>query len=325
MSAQKSRPAHKPSKIAPADLLRSLSSKRRDAMLVRFDDVLAALSCCLGEPYYAGNGFILYQGDCVQLLSEVAQSSVALDLCVTSPPYNIGKEYESPLSLEDYLVWSERWMHAVHAASSDCAAFWLNLGYLEIPGIGKRVPLPYLLWEKVPFYLQQEVVWQYGAGVSSSRRFAPRNEKWLFYTRHPSQYVFNLDDVRDPNVKYPNQKKNGKLRCNPLGKNPGDVWAFPKVTSGRNRSSKERTKHPAQFPLAVVNDVIKVSSNPGDLVVDPFSGSGSTGIAAVGNGRVYLGFEIREDYCELSVERFRRFELERQELKQQQVLPLQLA
>jgi adenine-specific DNA-methyltransferase len=117
--------------------------------------------------------------------------------------------------------------------------------------------------------------------------------------------------VRDPNVKYPNQKKNGKLKCNPLGKNPSDVWAFPKVTTGDKRSSRERTSHPAQFPLRVVDRIVKVSSGPHDLVMDPFSGSGSTGIAAVGNHRLYLGFELRGDYCRLAAERFERFVAEK--------------
>ncbi|MFM6250745.1 MAG: site-specific DNA-methyltransferase, partial [Dolichospermum sp.] len=113
-----------------------------------------------------------------------------------------------------------------------------------------------LLWDKIPFYLIQEIVWNYGAGVAGSKFFSPRNEKFLWYVKNPEAYTFNLDDIRDPNVKYPNQKKNGKIKVNPLGKNPTDVWEFPKVTSGQNRSSKERTPHPAQFPSAVIQRII---------------------------------------------------------------------
>ena len=121
--------------------------------------------------------------------------------------------------------------------------------------------------------------------------------------RDPDDYVFNLNDVRDPNVKYPNQKKNGKLKCNPLGKNPTDVWQFPKVTSGKNRSSKERTPHPAQFPIAVIERIIKACSNPGDIVFDPFVGSGSLVEAAIRNGRRAVGFEINEEYIEVAAKR----------------------
>jgi len=92
---------------------------------------------------------------------------------------------------------------------------WLNVGYLEVPEKGLCVPIPYLLWDKSPFYLLQEIVWKYGAGVSTKNRLSPRNEKWLFYLKNCQEYTFNLDNIRDPNVKYPNQKKNGKYRCIP--------------------------------------------------------------------------------------------------------------
>ena len=88
-------------------------------------------------------------------------------------------------------------------------AFWLNLGYISIEDKAHAIPLPYLLWDKIPFYLMQEVVWNYGAGVSCRKSFSPRNEKFLWYVKDQGSYTFNLDDVRDPNVKYPNQKKGG--------------------------------------------------------------------------------------------------------------------
>ncbi|WP_217918617.1 site-specific DNA-methyltransferase [Myxococcus sp. AM010] len=273
----------------------------------RFKKYVSTLTDALGAPTYAQNGFILFKGDCVDLLARLSQSTIRPELTVTSPPYNIGKEYEKPLPLNDYLQWCSQWLKGIHAVTADQGALWLNLGYVDVEGRGKAVPLPYLMWNLSPFYLRQEVVWNYGAGVSSKRSFSPRNEKWLFYTRAVDSYTFNLDDVRDPDVKYPNQKKNGKLRCNPLGKNPSDVWQIAKVTSGKNRSSKERTSHPAQFPLALVDRIVRVSSNPCDIVMDPFSGSGSTGIAAVGSGRVFLGFELREDYCRLAIERFENY------------------
>ena len=111
-------------------------------------------------------------------------------------------------------------------------------------------PLLNLLWDRSPFYMIQEVVWNYGAGVAGRTMLSPRNEKFLWYVKNSLAYTFNLDAIRDKNVKYPNQKKNGKLKCNQAGKNPSDVWQFPKVTSGAKRSSKERTPHPAQFPVA---------------------------------------------------------------------------
>jgi len=247
-----------------------------------------------------------HEVQCVDVLtglSRIPDSSV--DLTVTSPPYNIGKSYETRRPVEDYLDWCAQWMKEVHRVTKPDGAFWLNLGYFEIPGKGRAVPIPYLLWNRSPFFLLQEIVWHYGAGVSSKKAFCPRNEKWLWFVKNPDNYLFNLDAVRDPNVKYPHQKKNGKLKCNPLGKNPGDVWILPKVTSGKNRASKERTSHPAQFPIAVIKRIVEACTNPGELVLDPFSGSGSTMVAAHLCNRRSLGLEIREDYCEIAEERLR--------------------
>jgi len=263
---------------------------------------------------------ILYCGDACRYLEVLSREGFEVDLSLTSPPYNIGKEYEEPMTVADYVAWCSKWMTQIHAATKRSGAFWLNVGYVEVPEQGLCVPIPYLLWNASPFYLLQEVVWKYGAGVSAKRRLSPRNEKWLFFVSDPDRYTFNLDDIRDPNVKYPNQKKKGKYRCNPLGKNPSDVWEFPKVTTGANRSSKERTSHPAQFPIPVVERVIRACSNPVDLVMDPFAGSCSAGIAAIGLGRLFLGFEIRQDYCHVAIERFESFLAKRQGLQQQRTL-----
>lgn len=257
----------------------------------------------LGEPYFADENFTLYQSDCVASLRALA-SHVAVDLTVTSPPYNIGKSYEIFSTLDDYLDWSKSWMHAVHGVTSDSGTFWLNVGYTPLHADGKAVPLAYLMWNLSPFFLIQEVVWHYGAGVAGRAFYSPRNEKFLWYVKDSKNYTFNLDDVRDPDVKYPRQFKNGKLKVNPLGKNPTDVWQFAKVTSGAKRSSVERTPHPAQFPEAVIERVVKASSNVGDLVLDPFMGSGTTAVVATRLGRRVIGFELREDYCELAVRRY---------------------
>lgn len=137
--------------------------------------------------------------------------------------------------------------------------------------------------------------------------FSPRNEKFLWYVKNPEAYTFNLDDIRDPNVKYPNQKKNGKIKVNPLGKNPTDVWEFPKVTSGQNRSSKERTPHPAQFPSAVIQRIITASSHENEIVLDPFLGSGTTAMVALDLNRLVIGFEVRQDYCDIAANRIETF------------------
>ena len=259
----------------------------------------------LGKPTYDAHGVLLYQCDALEAMEQLPAG--IFDLTITSPPYNIGKEYETKMSVDDYVEWSRRWINQVYDLCSSNGAFWLNLGYMEVPYIGRAVPISYLLWDRIAFYLLQEIVWNYGAGVATKKIFSPRNEKFLWYVKSPENYTFNLDDVRDPNVKYPNQKKNGKLRVNPLGKNPTDVWQFPKVTTGKGltgqRASPERTKHPAQFPVSVIDRIVKACSNENELVFDPFIGSGTTAEVAIKNGRKVVGFEIRPDYIEIAVNR----------------------
>jgi adenine-specific DNA-methyltransferase len=309
---------HRQSTLAPAGMLQPLTKDREVLQMDRQKAVLRQLRSVIGEPAYSAPGFVLYNRDCLASLEALSSTDFKIDLTLTSPPYNIGKEYEKSLDVQEYVDWCAQWMDAIHAVTDERGSLWLNLGYLEVPMKGLCVPISYLLWDRSPFYLIQELVWMYGAGVSAKSRLSPRNEKWLFYVRDSKNYTFNLDEIRDPNVKYPNQKKNGKFRCNPLGKNPGDVWDIPKITTGEKRSSQERTSHPAQFPLSLVERITKVGSNPGQVVVDPFAGSCSAGIAAASLGRVFVGFELREDYCEMAAKRYESFVREKAALATQQ-------
>ena len=268
-------------------------------------DRFRAIRSLLGKPDFEAPAVMLYQVDSLTAMPTLTDELI--DLTVTSPPYNIGKEYEIPMPLESYLEWTEEWIRQVYRLTVPTGAFWLNLGYIEVPQRGRAVPIPYLIWDRVPFYLVQEVIWNYAAGVATKRMFSPRNEKFLWYVKTTEQYTFDLDAVRDPNVKYPNQKKNGKIRVNPLGKNPTDVWQVAKVTTGENmtgrRASPERTSHPAQFPKAVIDRIIKACSKPGEVIFDPFVGSGTTAVSAAENGRLAIGFEIKGEYLKIASRR----------------------
>lgn len=263
----------------------------------RFETLLSVL----GTPQSRGERYAIYNGDCRGLLAQIPAGT--LDLTFTSPPYNIGKEYESIRPVEEYLDWCVDWIKGIHRATASSGALLLNVGYVSLPDRAKSIPIPYLLWNRVPFFLQQEIVWNYGAGVAAKKFLSPRNEKLLWYVKDSQSYCFNLDDIRDPDVAYPNQKKKGKLRCNTIGKNPSDVWQIAKVTSGEGRASKERTPHPAQFPLDLCERSIKGFSPADGIVLDPFLGSGSTIDACLRWGRYSIGFEIREDYCTIAAER----------------------
>lgn len=311
---------HQSTKIATEGILENRTENEQKRIAEKTETLLADFRAVLGKPFFAAPGFILFNCDSLESMKSLQGQCGNFDLTITSPPYNIGKEYESSLTCEEYIQWCSEWMSAIHSLTSPTGSFWLNLGYFEVPGQGLCVPISYLLWNKSPFYLLQEIVWHYEAGVSTSKRLCPRNEKWLFFVKDSNEYTFNLDEIRDPNVKYPNQKKNGKFRCNPLGKNPSDVWLLPKVTTGSKRSSKERTSHPAQFPLAVVERIVLACSHKEQIILDPFAGSCSTGIAAHGLGRIFVGFEIQKKYCELSMERFKNYEEKKDVLKSQPLL-----
>ena len=117
----------------------------------------------LGKPYFEAEKCLIYNLDCIDALRFL--DSEIIDLTITSPPYNIGKAYENVLHLDDYLDWSSKWINEVYRVTKPTGAFWLNLGYVSIPHKARAIPLPYLIWDKVPFHLMQEIVWNYGAGV----------------------------------------------------------------------------------------------------------------------------------------------------------------
>lgn len=272
--------------------------------MINKENKLGYIEDILGNPYYKDENIILYNMDSLDALNQLGTSEV-IDLTVTSPPYNIGKEYEEILTIDEYIEWSQTWMDLVYKNTSPTGSFWLNIGYMPIKNKGKAVPLSYLLWDKNNFFMIQELVWNYGAGVAARKSLSPRNEKVIWYVKNSQNYTFNLDEIRDPNVKYPNQKKNGKIRVNPLGKNPSDVWQIPKVTSGKNRSSKERVNHPAQTPIELFKRIILASSNKNDLILDPFIGSGTTAVIAKNLNRYCIGFDLNSDYLDTTIKRIK--------------------
>lgn len=247
-----------------------------------------------GDTFYRA-----YLGDALNM-DEVVEDN-EIDLVVTSPPYNIGKEYEEVMELDDYLDFMRQWMRRTEQKLTKGGSFWLNIGFRKESDGRQYVPWEYdiypIIRDKLGISLIQQVIWHYKAGVNCRNRFSPKKETWLYCVSDLDDYTFNLDDVRVP-AKYPNQKKDGELKVNPKGKNPGDVWDIPKVTSGKGRASPERTDHPAQYPEDVIERIIKVSSDPGDVILDPFLGSGTTAKVARDLGRSCIGFELDEDYMD---------------------------
>jgi adenine-specific DNA-methyltransferase len=269
----------------------------------KFNKTKQFLISALGDPYFETDTCILFCGDTLEMQREL--EGQLFDAVITSPPYNIGKEYEDVKPLQDYINWSTQWISGSSRILVSNGTLLLNLGYVSIERQAHAIPLPYLLWDKVPLYLNQEIIWNYSAGVACKNYLSPRNEKILWYVKDSKNYVFNLDAIRDKNVKYPNSKRNGKLRVNTLGKNPSDVWEIAKVTTGYNRSSEERTPHPCQFPTDLIDRLVLGFTHAGGIVFDPFIGSGTTFESCIKNRRYCVGFEIKPEYCGIAKNRIK--------------------
>jgi adenine-specific DNA-methyltransferase len=149
--AAEGRNIHKATQIAPSSLLQRLDVKLQERIEGRYKEIEIILRQRLGQPFFSDVGFILYQGNCVDFLEQLRGSKFCIELAVTSPPYNIGKEYEQPLSVDEYITWCSRWMGQIYDITGPHGAFWLNVGYLEVNEKGLCVPIPYLLWDKSPF------------------------------------------------------------------------------------------------------------------------------------------------------------------------------
>jgi adenine-specific DNA-methyltransferase len=234
----------------------------------------------------------IIEGDALALLPTVALGSVAL--VVTSPPYDAEKEYEAGRDLVAYRHFARQWTAAIPALLTPTGSFWLNVGYTRT-GLNSTLPLTYLYADVVSIPLIQEIVWHYEGGMSYKRRFTHRTERWQWYANDPMNLIFNLDDIRDMSLNRTVDKRN-----NPLGKNPTDYWFYNRVT---NNNKTEKTAHPCQFPEAMVERIILACSNPGDLILDPFAGSGTVGVVAKRLGRNALLFERRPDYCAIATAR----------------------
>ncbi len=237
-----------------------------------------------------------------------ALPSGSMKLIVTSPPYNIGKAYEKRTSLEDYVdslreVIAEC-VRLLHPEGSMC---W-EVGN-HITRDGEVIPLDIILYPEFKRHglqLRNRIIWHFGHGLHSTRRFSGRYETILWFTKS-DEYVFNLDPVRVPS-KYPNKRHfkgphKGEISGNPLGKNPSDVWEIPNVKSNH----VEKTIHPCQFPVELVERLVLSMTDPEDNVLDPYMGVGSAVIAAIMHGRNGYGCDIVPEYVEIARERVRAY------------------
>jgi len=229
----------------------------------------------------------------------------SMKLIVTSPPYNIGKSYERRSSLAKYVESQEaiidQCVRLLDPAGSIC---WQVGNHVQDGEIFPLDIILYPIFAKHGLRLRNRIVWHFEHGLHCKNRLSGRHETVLWFTKG-DDYTFNLDPIRVPS-KYPGKKhfkgpNAGKLSGNPLGKNPGDVWIFPNVKNNH----VEKTIHPCQFPVELVERLVLSMTDPGDSVLDPYMGVGSSVVAALKNGRSGYGCDIVPEYVTVAKERVR--------------------
>ena len=252
----------------------------------------------------AGRRPVLACGDNLPFMRRLADDSVKL--VVTSPPYNLGKDYEAETSLDDWLESQARVVaecaRVLHPQGSIC---WQVGNYVRN---GEIVPLDsvlYPVFRSLNLKLRNRIVWHFGHGLHCTKRLSGRYETINWWTPG-DDYTWNLDPIRVPS-KYPGKRhfkgpNAGKLSGNPRGKNPSDVWVFPNVKNNH----PEKTIHPCQFPVELVERLVLSMTDVGDSVLDPYMGVGSSVVAALMHDRMAYGCDIVPDYVEVARDRVHR-------------------
>ncbi len=256
---------------------------------------------------------VMFNGDVNDFIDTLPNASIKL--IITSPPYNLGKEYEDKVSIEKYLTLQQQTIENLYRVlRPDGSLCWQVGNYVDK---GEVFPLDihyYPIFKNQGYRLRNRLIWHFGHGLHTKKRFSGRYETLLWFTKS-DEYTFNLDPVRVPS-KYPGKRhykgpNKGKLSGNPKGKNPSDVWQkiceeweegfwdMPNVKSNH----PEKTIHPCQFPIELVERCVLALTNEGDTVFDPYAGVGSALIAAMKHSRKALGSEQDASYVEIAYQR----------------------
>lgn len=261
----------------------------------------------VNENYNENNDVTLYHGNCMNLFKQIPDKSV--QLIITSPPYNIGKEYEKRQKLQDYLNFQEKVIKECYRIlKPEGSICWQTGNYVDNSSIIPLDIVMYPIFDKFKMKMRNRIIWHFGHGLHASKRFSGRYETIIWFTKS-DKYYFNLDPIRIPQ-KYPDKKyfkgnKKGKLSGNPLGKNPSDVWDIPNVKSNH----VEKTEHPCQFPVALIERLVLSMTKADDLVFDPFIGVGTTVVAALLHNRRSAGADIEKKYLDIAKERIQKLSI----------------
>jgi site-specific DNA-methyltransferase (adenine-specific) len=241
-------------------------------------------------------------GDCIKGMAKVEERSV--DLVFADPPFNIGFDYDvydDKRTVQDYLTWSKQWIAGVERVLKASGSFWLAIGDEYVSELD-------IVCKNEGFRKRSHVIWHYTFGVNCANNFTRSHTHLLYYTKQKSNFTFNADQVRLPSARqlvYNDQRQNpdGRLPDNTWIMRPqdipfvyeetGDVWHCPRIC-GTFKGRQKLVK--TQMPEQILGRIIRLCSNVGDLVMDPFSGSGTTIAVAKKLGRLGLGFELSKEY-----------------------------
>ena len=232
-------------------------------------------------------------GDSLRLLDKIPNESCRL--VVTDPPYNMGKDFGNNKdkweSIHEYTEWCKLWITKVKDKLTDDGSLFIMghprySAYL-IPWLDERL-----------FYVNQ-IIYYYSDGMPEKKNFEKRYEVIMYYRKNEHDFVFNVDDVRVPLKRYDKMS-------NPLGKNPNDVWEINRVRwNSKERVSLENGKiaHLAQKPVRLLRRIVLATTNEGDMVLDPFLGTGTTLCASKELSRKGVGIELNPEYAEIARKR----------------------
>lgn len=268
-----------------------------NSQLSLFDDP-SQRAITIADRYTSEADVTLWLGDRLDLLRQIPDNTA--QLIVTSPPYNIGKEYEETLSIDEYVANQEQTIiESVRCLSDEGSLCWQVGNYVND---GEIIPIDMLLFpifRRLGLKMRNRIIWYFGHGLHTTRRFSGRYETIIWFTKS-DDYYFNLDPVRVPQ-KYPGKKafrgpRKGEYSGNPNGKNPSDIWEIPNVKSNHI----EKTEHPCQFPVELIERLVLAMSREEDLVIDPYMGVGTTAIAAYRHMRKAAGAEIVKEYLDIA-------------------------
>ena len=243
-------------------------------------------------------------GDCIEVLGKVGKVDEPFaDLIFADPPFNIGYKYDKyydKVKKKNYIAWTKEWMSICKKVLKPHGSFYIAIGDDYAANVK-------IIADELGLFMRNWIIWHYTFGQQTKNKFARAHTHIFYFVNDNKNFTFNDHAIR---VLSDRQLIYNDKRANPTGKMPNDVWdEFPRVCG----TFKERQGwHPCQMPESLLSRIIAVSSNPGDCVLDPFSGSGTTAAAAVQLGRNYVGVEISEKYVENANERLAQLKKQQQ-------------